>query len=83
MYTAPYFSPDNLSPIRTVEASLTKRGEDIIFGASDGFLYLLNAKTGTQVERVNLGSPIFSQVSISNDRYYVSCYDGNVYCFKL
>lgn len=81
VYSAPYTGPDSNTPTQTIEASVVKWGNTLLFGASDGFFYVLNETTGEIVEKINLGSPVFSEVSISGNTCFVADFSGNVYGF--
>lgn len=79
LYTAPYFSPDRLMPIQTVEPGVVQDGNTLLFGASDGLVYTLDAKDGRVVQKVNLGAPIFSEIVVADDAYFIADFTGNVY----
>ncbi len=60
-------------------------GDKVIIGNGDG-LFCLNASTGALIWKyVTTGSNPngFSSSTLDGDRIYVSCDDGNVYCFSI
>jgi|GEM_PF-858266 len=74
-----------ISPYQTEPVALTGSpvvaGNIVYFGATDGFLYALNADTGQLLWKYNLGVPIVSTPAISGNALFIAAYDGNVYCF--
>ncbi len=83
IYTAPYFSPDNLNPIQTVEAGVVKNQKSLFFGGADGGLYQLNESDGNVIRKLNVGAPVYAEMVFSGNRYYVADFMGNVYAFEL
>jgi FOG: WD40-like repeat len=79
IYTSPYTKPYSA----TVETAPLLIGNLICFGASDGFLYLVDSRNGNVEERMELGSPIFGKVCSDGNSIYVADFAGNVYCFEL
>lgn len=71
------------SSIRAVETSPLKIGGYVVFGASDGFLYVVNAVSGTVIQRINLGAPVLSSFAVVGDRLFVTDLSGNISVFKL
>ncbi|WP_343562916.1 PQQ-binding-like beta-propeller repeat protein [Sphingobacterium sp.] len=82
VYTSPYSSPDQHKPVGTVESSVTEVKGKLFFGASDGYIYVLN-KQGKLLSKFNLGAPIFSEITADGDFIYTADFVGNVSCFKL
>lgn len=82
VYTSPYSSPDQHKLVGTVESSITKAKGKLLFGASDGCLYVLS-KEGKLLSKFNLGAPIFSEITVDGDFIYIADFAGNVSCFKL
>lgn len=78
-YSVPYFQDFQCS----VETSPVLVGGTLVFGASDGYLYGVNAETGRFQWKRNLGAPIFSSPAVSGNALYVSDFSGNIYCFKI
>ncbi|MBL7971963.1 MAG: PQQ-binding-like beta-propeller repeat protein, partial [Prolixibacteraceae bacterium] len=79
IYTSPYSKPFSA----TVEASPILAGNQIIFGASDGYLYVVDAASGAPIQKIELGAPILSTPCISGSALFVTDFSGNVYCFSL
>ena len=73
------------SPYRTRQQALTGSpvvtGSVVWFGATDGFLYALNAANGALRWKYNLGVPVLSTPSVAGNALFVGAYDGNLYCF--
>ena len=77
VYTAPYTT----TPYATVETSPVISNGIVYFGASDGFLYGINASDGKLVWKMQTGAPIFSSVAVSGNMLVVADFSGNVYSF--
>ncbi|MGE8290094.1 MAG: PQQ-binding-like beta-propeller repeat protein [Sphingobacterium sp.] len=82
VYTSPYSSPDQHKLVGTVESSVTEVQGKLFFGASDGYVYMLN-KQGKLLSKFNLGAPIFSEITVDGNFIYIADFAGNVSCFKL
>ena len=78
-YSVPYYQDFQNS----VETSPVLIGNTLVFGASDGYLYGVNAENGRFQWKRNLGAPIFSSPAVSGDALYVADFSGNLYCFKI
>ena len=74
IYTAPYTSGDS----QTVEPTPVLKDGSLIFGASDGVLYKISAKTGELEKSVNIGAPIFGSAALIGDDVIVSDFSGRV-----
>lgn len=74
-----------ISPYRTSRQALTGSptivGTIAYFGATDGFLYALDAFTGKFLWKYQLGVPVLSTPVISGNALFIAAFDGNVYCF--
>lgn len=81
IYTSSYSTPDQNKLVATVEAAMQQIGDDFIFGASDGYIYRLDAK-GNLKAKINLGVPILAEVLVKDNLIYVTDFAGNVYCFE-
>ena len=79
VYTSPYSRPIT----RSVEAPPVLINGAIIFGASDGFVYAVDVKSGKTIDKVNLGAPILSAVTPYKDGFIVGDFGANIYYFKL
>lgn len=78
-YSVPY-SQDYQS---SVETSAVLIGKTLVFGASDGYLYGVDALTGRFSWKRAMGAPIFSSPAVSGNAMYIADFAGNLYCFKL
>lgn len=74
IYTAPYTSGDS----KTVEATPVLNDGSLIFGASDGKLYKLSAKTGEVEKSAEIGVSIFGKCAVVGDDVVVTDYSGRV-----
>jgi len=79
IYTSPYSKPF----AATVEASPVWVGKLIVFGASDGFLYVVNPTNGTVVQKIELGSPILGSACVIDKSVFVADFSGNIYKFLI
>jgi len=61
----------------------SKEHDYIIFGSIDGFLYVLDRKTGYLVKHVKCEFGIFSTPHIYNDRVYFTATDKRLRCLDL
>ncbi len=61
----------------------SKEHDYIIFGAIDGFLYVLDRKTGHLVKHIKCEFGIFSTPYIFMDRVYFTCTDKRLRCLDL
>lgn len=66
VYTAPYTHGD----AATVESTPLLKDGQLIFGASDGYVYRVNAADGQVIAKAFIGAPVFGKV--------VLCADGSV-----
>lgn len=82
VYTSPYSSPDQHKMVGTVESSITEVKGKLLFGASDGYIYILD-KQGKLHSKFNLGAPIFSEITVDGDLIYIADFAGNISSFKL
>jgi len=82
VYTSPYSTPDQRKQVATVEAAVIEAKGKLVFGASDGHVYVLD-KAGNLLTQFNVGAPIFSEVAVEGDFIYVADFAGRVSCFRL
>ncbi len=76
--STPYSEPVQ----RTVEASpVLVNDKQIFVGASDGFFYCLNARSGELVWKMEVGAPIFATVAVTQNRIFMTDIAGNLYSF--
>ncbi|MFW5758572.1 MAG: PQQ-binding-like beta-propeller repeat protein, partial [Bacteroidota bacterium] len=78
-FTAPYSGP----PSATVESSPVRAGDYIIFGASDGFLYIVDPEGGEVVQKTELGAPVFGSVWVEGKNIFVADFSGNLSKFTV
>lgn len=74
IYTAPYTSGES----ETVEPTPVLKDGSLIFGASDGVLYNISAKTGELEKSAVIGAPIFGTCAIIGDDVVTADYSGRV-----
>ncbi len=77
VYTVPYTQNYEC----TVETSPVLIGNTLVFGASDGHLYGVDAATGRFCWKRNLGAPIIASAAVSGNAMFVLDFSGNLYCF--
>jgi outer membrane protein assembly factor BamB len=78
-YSAPYSRPN----AATIEATPVRIGQQLYFGASDGYFYVLEEATGKLVAKYNLGSPVFAETAGSGNVIFTADFSGNVCAFTL
>ncbi|MBO9728006.1 MAG: PQQ-binding-like beta-propeller repeat protein [Chitinophaga sp.] len=78
-YTAPYTQPSSA----TIESTPLCVGNRVYIGASDGYVYMADLKTGKAVSRFRTGAPVFAEMAIANGLLYVADFSGNVNAFAL
>jgi outer membrane protein assembly factor BamB len=69
--------------LKTVEVSPVRIGGYVVFGASDGYLYVANVSSGEVVQKINLGAPILSSIAVVDDMLFVTDLSGNISAFQL
>lgn len=79
LYTAPYTKDFQM----TVESGVALNGNDLFFGANDGFLYCVDVRNGTFRWRLNLGAPILCNVVTDSGVLYVTDFGGNMWALKI
>ncbi len=78
-YSAPYSKFSSL----TVETPPVLIRDHVVFGASDGYLYVVNPENGKIIKKTNLGAPVFSSVTPYLNGFFVTDFGGNVYRFLM
>ncbi len=76
VFTSPYLSGE----IATVESSITPFGNDLVFGASDGYIYRLDSALQL-VSKYQVSSPVISQLAVIDD--FVISLDFSGYVTKV
>lgn len=79
LYTAPYTKDFQM----TVESGVALNGNELYFGANDGFLYCVDVRNGTFRWRLNLGAPILCNIVIDGGVLYVTDFGGNMWAVRL
>lgn len=75
--------PEVQEHLKTVETSPVRVGSYVVFGASDGYLYVANISNGEVVQKINLGAPVLSSIAVVGDMLFVTDLSGNISAFKL
>ena len=78
LFTAPYKGKGS----RTVESSPILDGDSLIFGANDGFIYIVDINTGKEIKRLNAGSAVLGKVAVTEDKIYAGAFNGYIVCFE-
>ncbi len=74
IYTAPYTSGE----AETIEPTPVLKDGSLFFGASDGKIYKISAKTGELENSVVIGAPIFGKCTIIDNDAVVTDFSGRV-----
>lgn len=77
-FTAPYIGKD----AQTVESTPVINGGEVIFGASDGYIYRVEKSSGKILQKYDAGSPVFGKVIVSGSSLIAGTLDGKVVCFS-
>lgn len=75
--TIPYASP----VVKSVDTSPVLSGDVIYFGASDGWFYGLDFRTGKEIWKIELGAPVFTSPAVSGNMIFIADFSGNIYGF--
>lgn len=76
LFTAPYAGKGK----KIVESTPVIDGENIIFGANDGFIYTVNAKNGELADKRQAGSAVLGKIAVNGDKIYAGTFDGYAVC---
>ncbi|WP_316842361.1 PQQ-binding-like beta-propeller repeat protein [Pedobacter gandavensis] len=79
VYSAPYTGPG----AATVESTVVKYGNQLLFAASDGHLYRIHEDSGKVMQKLNIGAPVFADAALNGKRLFLADFAGNVYGFEL
>ena len=77
IYTVPTLG----DPASPVETSPVLSGDVVYIGASDGYLYGLDRKTGRLLWKHATGAPVLGSVAVSGNALFAVDFSGNVYGF--
>lgn len=64
VFTASYTNEKNAL---TIEGTPILSGDELIFAASDGYLYRVSKADGTVLSRTNIGAPVFGKITLNED----------------
>lgn len=68
---------------RSVHGGPTPVQDRVAVGAGDGFLYLLDRRTGVELDRWGFGLPVCAPPLAVGNRVVAAAFDGLVGCFEL
>ncbi|MDP3452795.1 MAG: PQQ-binding-like beta-propeller repeat protein [Bacteroidales bacterium] len=84
LYTAPYTKDFQMTVDGGVAVQLADDNNGrVYFGANDGFVYCVDLRTGRFIWRLNVGTPVLSNLIIDNDILYISDFGGNIWAINL
>jgi outer membrane protein assembly factor BamB len=63
-----------------VDSSAVISGQRVVVGSTDGNLYVIDLNKGTEIQKIDLGSPIVASPAVSNGRLVIGTTNGAVYC---
>lgn len=78
LFTAPYAGKGK----KIVESTPVIDGENIVFGANDGCIYTVNAKSGELVNKYQAGSAVLGKLALKDDKIYAGTFDGYAVCYN-
>jgi outer membrane protein assembly factor BamB len=76
-YTPQYYENEEQS----IETTPILIGDSLLFGAMDGWIYNLDAKTGKILWKNYLAAPILTSAAVTADGFYICDFAGNIYHF--
>nr|WP_255545464.1 PQQ-binding-like beta-propeller repeat protein [Echinicola sp. 20G] len=77
-YTPSYFQNQEQS----LESSPVLVNDQLIFGAMDGKVYVIDADSGKLLWKNSLGTPVMTSPAVSPEGFYICDFAGNIYFFK-
>ncbi|MET2983709.1 outer membrane protein assembly factor BamB family protein [Aureibaculum conchae] len=77
-YTPSYFSDQQ----RSLETTPILVSNNLIFGAMDGKVYVVDVDTGQLVWKTILGAPVITSAAVISDGFFICDFAGNIYFFK-
>ena len=81
IFTSSYSNPNTSDHVGTVESSIVHIDDQLIFGASDGYLYILSEQ-GELLAEKKIGAPVLADPVIYGPRLFVADFAGNIHCIK-
>ncbi|MBN2652027.1 MAG: PQQ-binding-like beta-propeller repeat protein [Spirochaetales bacterium] len=83
VYTSPYSSKGD-SPLSTVNGKPLLMGNNVWFGASDGYIYCVDVTSGEKVSEISIGAPILNSLTLGEDgKIYCADFSGNIWQIQL
>lgn len=82
IFTSSYSNPNTGTHVGTVESAVLPYRNDLLFGASDGYIYRLN-DTGKLVAEKRVGAPVLADPTLSDNLVFVADFSGTVHCIQL
>jgi eukaryotic-like serine/threonine-protein kinase len=55
----------------------------VLFGSTDGYIYLLNLSDGKKIWSFNAGAPVNSSPVVTRERFYFLTEDGRLLAFGI
>lgn len=76
LFTAPYVGKGS----KTVESSPIIDGDKLIFGANDGYIYIIDCKTGAEIKKSFAGSAVLGKIAVDDGEIFAGVFDGYILC---
>lgn len=78
-FTAPYVGKGS----KTVESSIIIDGDDLVFGANDGNIYVVGIKDGNLQSKYFAGSAVLGAPTVSDGKIYAGAFNGYAVCYSV
>lgn len=78
LYTPQYYSDGQ----KSIQSTPILVNDTLLFGAMDGWIYNLNAKTGSVLWKTYVGTPIMTSAAVTTDGFFICDFAGNLYKFR-
>ena len=78
LFTAPYVRGD----VQMVEGSPIVKGNQLIFAASDGKVWVYDKNTAELIKTINIGAPSIVSPIVTDENIYVADFDGYITKFQ-
>lgn len=75
VYTASYTSGD----VQTADGKIIYDNGTLVFGASDGNVYRLDASNGSIINSLTVGTPVLGTLAQNGNTFYASGFTGEIY----
>lgn len=82
IFTSSYSNPNAVKHVGTVESAIVPYKNDLVFGASDGYVYRLT-ETGKMKSEKKIGAPVLADPTIVGNLMFVADFSGTVHCIQL